>query len=80
MLSLGLGAVSSLAAGVKAEQISTLQTKVDDAAKATDLATALTRISTIETELSTAEASITSLGTSSYTSTSYVSSICTAVG
>ena len=76
---MGMGAVGALASAVQAGQISSLDQKVSDAAKATDLALAATRIATLETKLTAAEATITTLSGSSSSSSSSISSICTAV-
>lgn len=78
-VSMGLGAVGSLASAMQAGQISTLDQKVSDKAEATDLALASTRIGTLETKLAAAEATISTLSGSSTSSASSISSICTAV-
>ena len=77
---MGLSAFGALASAVQAGQLSAMEQDINDAAEATDLSIALTRISLLETKLTAAKATISSLSTSSSTETSSITSICTAVG
>ena len=76
---MGLGAFGAISSAAQLGQISGLEQKVDNKAKATSLALLLSRIKTLETEMTTSKATISTLSSSSTTATSSLTSICTAV-
>ena len=74
MISLGLGTVSTLGTAMQASQISSLSSRTDDKAEQTDLAAALSRITSLETSV----AALTTAA-SGYASATGLANVCTFV-